>query len=104
MLVREARLQAGLSIDELAGRLGIPADQVEGWEDGSEQLSLEALKLVVRACGLDLRLSLVPYDDSDSRHIAQALARSPAERLDALVNMLEVEHWAHRARPVSDVT
>lgn len=43
-------------------------------------------------------------DESDVRLIIRNLARTPAQRLDALLNLLEVERWAHQARPVIGCT
>jgi transcriptional regulator with XRE-family HTH domain len=79
-LIREARLRAGLTQAELAARLGKAQSEIGRWERGAVTPSLETLRLVVRACGLDLSFSLVPADDSVLSLIDQQLAMSPAQR------------------------
>ena len=45
------------------------------------QPSLETLRELVRACGLDLGFRLANYDDSYLRQIDDQLALTPLERL-----------------------
>ncbi|HXF71806.1 MAG TPA: helix-turn-helix transcriptional regulator, partial [Actinomycetota bacterium] len=71
ILVREARRRAGLTQEELARRLGTTQSAIARIERGRTAPSLERLRGIVRACGLDLEVRLVPLDDS-----AWSLARS----------------------------
>ncbi len=87
-LLREARLRVGLSQADLARRAGKPTSVIGRWERNEVRPSLETLRELVRACGLDLRLGLVELDDSADATIRAALALSPEERLSRL------EAWA----------
>lgn len=100
LLVKEARLRAGLTQAELARRLGSAQPVVARWETGAAAPSLDTVVRAVRACGLELEVALVEPDDSDRRQIVQNLKLTPAQRADLVVNMLEVERMLHAARPV----
>ena len=81
-LLREARLRAGLSQAELARRAGKATSVIGRWERGEVRPSLETLRDVIRAAGLELGFTLSNADDDhDLALIRRALARSPAERL-----------------------
>src|SRR5207249_2843239 len=62
-LIREARLRAGLTQTELAERTGRDRSVIARWEQAVVAPSLDTLLELVRACGFDLPLELVPYDD-----------------------------------------
>jgi transcriptional regulator with XRE-family HTH domain len=64
-VVREARRRAGLTQEELARRVGTTQSAIARIERGRTAASLERLRELVRACGSDLELRLVPLDDSD---------------------------------------
>jgi transcriptional regulator with XRE-family HTH domain len=86
-LIREARLRAGLSQGELSERSGKDRAQIARWERDVVQPSFETLRDLVRACGFDLELALVPYE-ADEREIARlrkSLLRSPQERMQAML-------------------
>lgn len=88
-LVREARRRAGLTQRELAERAGTTQSSIARLERGRTNPSFELVLRLVRACGMDLHVQVVPYDDSD---IAQAEAnlRQPVDaRLDHLVHVVE---------------
>jgi transcriptional regulator with XRE-family HTH domain len=87
MLIREARLRAGLSQVELSERSGKDRAQIARWERDVVQPSFETLRDLVRACGFDLDLRLVPYDvdDRESARLRKSLLRSPQERLQAML-------------------
>jgi transcriptional regulator with XRE-family HTH domain len=97
-LVREARRRAGLSQTELGRRLGTSQAAIARWEQGKTAPSFETLRRAARACGLDLGVSLANADDSYDRHISDQLRLSPAQRVEWLANMLEVQQMLHRAR------
>jgi transcriptional regulator with XRE-family HTH domain len=84
-LIREARLRAGLTQRELAERLGTTQSSIARWEAGRARPSAEALGAIARACGLELRVSLVEPDPSDAPLLEHTLNLTPAERLDQLV-------------------
>jgi transcriptional regulator with XRE-family HTH domain len=81
-LLRQARLQAGLTQRELARRVGRPQSQVARWESGRVEPSLETLRKLVRACGLELTYGLANYDDSYVPYIERLLELSPQERIE----------------------
>jgi transcriptional regulator with XRE-family HTH domain len=87
MLIREARLRAGLSQGELAERSGRDRAQIARWENDSVQPSFETLRELVRACGLDLALAIVPYevDEQGETRLRENLFRSPQDRLQAML-------------------
>ena len=80
-LIREARLRAGLTQDELGRRVGRPQSAIARWESGRVEPSLETLRTVIRACGLELGVGIYNYDDSYLPFIERYLAMSPADRV-----------------------
>ncbi|MGH9116200.1 MAG: helix-turn-helix domain-containing protein [Acidimicrobiales bacterium] len=84
-LIREARLRAGLTQAELASRLGKAQSEIARWERGEVQPSLETLRTVVRACGLDLGFRLSTLDDSSDTIIDEHLRMTPAQRFADLM-------------------
>lgn len=91
MLIREARLLAGLSQGELGERVGRDRAQIARWERDAVQPSFETLRELLRACGYDLALGLVPYepDDQGDEQLRKRLLRSPQERARTLLRTLE---------------
>ncbi len=87
MLIREARLRASLSQTELSERSGRDRAQIARWENDSVQPSFETLRELVRACGFDLALALVPYDldEVGVKRLRENLFRSPQDRLQAML-------------------
>ncbi len=87
MLIREARLRAGLSQGELSERSGKDRAQIARWEREVVQPSFETLRDLVRACGFDLDMTLVPYeaDEREAARLRKGLMRSPQERLQAML-------------------
>ena len=81
-VLREARLRAGLSQAELARRAGTHRSAIGRWERGEALPSLETLRELVRACGLELsfRIANADLEDHDLTLIRRALGMSPAER------------------------
>jgi hypothetical protein len=87
-LIRQARMRAGLSQGELSQRSGKDRAQIARWERDSVTPSLEMLRELLRACGFDLDLSLVPYRGPDRKldsRLGKALERTPQERLQAML-------------------
>ena len=76
-VIREARLRAGLTQQELADRSGRKRGVIARWEQGTVAPSAETLIELVRACGFDLPLELVPYEPAGVRPAAEELAPHP---------------------------
>jgi len=84
-LIREARLRAGFSQEELAERSGRDRTVIARWEQGVVAPSLDALVELVRACGFDLPLELVRYDVEPDERIGEIQMLSPERRLDRML-------------------
>jgi transcriptional regulator with XRE-family HTH domain len=80
-VIREARLRAGLSQYELAERSGRKRGVIARWEQGTVAPSVETLIDLVRACGFDLPLELVPYERADAERLAKNARLSPERRV-----------------------
>jgi transcriptional regulator with XRE-family HTH domain len=90
-LLQEARLRAGLTQHQLAERTGRDRAVIARWEQEAVAPSLETLVDLLRACGFDLELVLVPYEtDRDERLVAN-LKLSPERRLERLVRAVEAD-------------
>ena len=81
-LIREARRRAGLTQADLAGRAGTAQPAIARWESGRTAVSLDDVRRLVRLCGFDLEVMLVPRDDSDMAQAApvsrERVCRAPA--------------------------
>jgi transcriptional regulator with XRE-family HTH domain len=84
-LLVQARRRAGLSQRELAARAGVAQQEIARYERGHVTPSLERLRTLIAACGLELTFGLARADDSYDQQIAEALALAPAQRLDRAV-------------------
>ena len=84
-LIKEARLRADLTQTELGARLGKAQSVIARWERDDVSPSLETLRVVVRACGLDLTFSMSKFDESNVTIIDQHLRMTPAERFADLM-------------------
>ncbi|MBA3428128.1 MAG: helix-turn-helix domain-containing protein [Actinobacteria bacterium] len=83
ILLRGARLRAGLSQGELARRAGRARSAIGRWR-GEVKPCFETLRELVRACGLDVSYGLVRHDDSSRSLIEESLRLNPDERLERL--------------------
>ena len=88
--MREARLRAGLTQQELARRAGTSQPAIARWESGAVQPSLERLRELIRACGLELTFGLANYDDSYDEWIERYLALKPEERIEQALQRADV--------------
>ncbi|HEY1366234.1 MAG TPA: helix-turn-helix transcriptional regulator [Gaiellaceae bacterium] len=90
-LIRQARLTAGLSQAELAKRLRMPRQQIVRWEGDAVEPGLSTLRRLLRACGFDLSLSLLPYEpDPDREARLEAIRReTPQGRMARLLEELD---------------
>ncbi len=83
-LVREARKRMGLTQRELAARAGTTQSAIARLESCRTDPSLVDVLRLIRLTGLDLRVALVPLDESD---LHQADPGTCAEaRLDRLTS------------------
>ncbi len=64
-LLHLARMQAGMSQQELAERAGVDRTMVSAYEHYRRQPSLPTLLKLLKAAGFELRMHLEPYDDHD---------------------------------------
>jgi transcriptional regulator with XRE-family HTH domain len=83
-LIRSARSRARLAQHELADLLGTPRTQISRWEAGEVEPAFATVRRVLRACGFDLSMALVPFD-ADAPEVARLTELSrltPKERLD----------------------
>ena len=84
-LIRSARSRAGLAQHELARLLDTPRSQIGRWESGEVEPAFATVRRVLRACGFDLSMALVPFDP-EAPQVARLVELSrltPKERLDA---------------------
>ena len=88
-LIREARLRAGLTQSELAERTGRDRSVIARWEQAVVAPSLDTLLELVRACGFDLPLELVTYDDERVARLQKNLLLSPERRVRRLLTAVE---------------
>ncbi len=100
-LIREARLRAGLTQAELASRLGKTQSVIARWERGGVQPSLETVRGVVRACGLDLGFHLSTLDNSSAIVIDEHLRMTPAQRFADLMARVGFHDQLHERRQSS---
>jgi transcriptional regulator with XRE-family HTH domain len=84
-LIREARLRAGFSQQELAKVSGKDRTAIARWEQGLVAPSLDNLVVLLRACGFDIPLELVEYDPGPDEEIRELQLLSPERRLDRLL-------------------
>lgn len=88
VLLREARLRAGLSQAALADRSGVNRVQINRYEAGAIAPSLDTLIELVRACGFDLPLELVPFDADPGERLGALQQLSPERRLHRMLDGL----------------
>ena len=84
-LIREARLRAGLTQQELADRSGRERSVIARWEQGAVAPSLETLLELIGVCGFDLPLELAPRDDSANERLRKNALLSPERRVQRLL-------------------
>jgi transcriptional regulator with XRE-family HTH domain len=81
-LVREARRRAGLTQAELASRAGTSQSGIARWESGRTAVSLDDVIRLVRLCGFDLELMMLPRDESDIAQATRLANLTGQERID----------------------
>ena len=80
-LIREARLRAGLTQQELADRSGRQRSVIARWEQGAIEPSLETFLEIIAICGFELPTELVPRDESASERLQKNALLSPERRV-----------------------
>jgi transcriptional regulator with XRE-family HTH domain len=88
VLLREARLRAGLSQVALAERSGKDRVQIGRYEAGAVAPSLDTLIELVQACGFDLPLELVPLEPVADDRLAELRQLPPDARLDRMLDRI----------------
>jgi transcriptional regulator with XRE-family HTH domain len=84
-ILREARLRAGLSQAELSARSGKDRAQIARWERGGVTPGFETILELVRVCGFDVSLDLVPLDSLSLPELEETAALTPSERLERML-------------------
>lgn len=98
-LIREARRRAGLTQAELAARAGTAQPAIARWESGSTAVSLDDVIRLVRLCGLELELHIVPRDDSDLAQAARLANLTGQQRLDRHARVAaELDYLRHAGK------
>ncbi len=92
--VREARLRAGLTQRALASRAGVSQPLVARIESGKVQPSFERVLDLVRACGFDLDVRVVPLDEDAWTLAEQGAQLDPDARLERLLAGVELAQEA----------
>jgi transcriptional regulator with XRE-family HTH domain len=63
---------------------------ISRWERGDARPSLETLRDLIRACGLELTFALANYDDSYLADINEYLELTPDERVEHALRRQEL--------------
>lgn len=99
-LVRDARVAAGLTQQQLAARLGTKQSVVSRWERGLDVPRVDTLARILDACGLEADVRFRRHDDVDRGQIIHQLTMKPAERLEGVRNITGMVAEARRLEPV----
>ena len=89
MILREARLRAGLSQIALAERSGKDRVQIGRYESGAVAPSVDTLSDLIRACGFELVMELAPPGDASDEMLSELQQLSPERRVDRLLDQLD---------------
>jgi transcriptional regulator with XRE-family HTH domain len=80
-MLRMARRRAGFTQRELARRAGVPQPTISRIERGLISPSIDTLRPLIEACGMDLAIVEHPGGGVDRTQLWEGLRRSPEERL-----------------------
>lgn len=89
VLLREARLRAGLSQTGLAERSDKHRVEIGRYEAGVVAPSLDTLIDLVRACGFEISLELVALRPLADDRLGELAQLSPERRLERMLNQLD---------------
>lgn len=85
LLIREARLRAGLSQEELAARAGRERTHIARWESGTVEPAFATLQEILRACGYQLSTKLERYEAVDDERRQEIAMAAPSDRLRSMM-------------------
>src|SRR5215468_1244703 len=88
--VREARARAGMTQRMLAGRAGVSQSLVARIESGSVDPPFARVLELVRACGFDLDIRVVPLDEDAWTLVERGANATPDERLDRMLRGIDL--------------
>jgi transcriptional regulator with XRE-family HTH domain len=97
-LIREARRRAGFTQAELAKKASTAQPAIARWESGRTAISLDDVRRLVRLCGFDLEVMLLPRDDSDMAQAARLAKLTGQQRLDRHARLSRQMHDLRRER------
>ena len=100
--LRESRRRAGLTQQQVADRAAVSQSLIARIERGHVAPSLERLLALVRACGFDLEIHVVPLDEDAWSMVEQGARLSPDERLDRALAAVRLRGEALRAAEETD--
>ena len=90
-LIREARLRAGLTQQELADLSGRQRSVIARWEQGAIEPSLETFLEIIAICGFELPIELVPRDESANDRLQRNALLSPERRVQRALKASSTE-------------
>lgn len=97
-LVREGRRRAGLTQQELAEKAGTTQSAIARLESGRTRPALEDVQRLLRLCGWDLRVALVPDEPEDRWQARDLGGLTPGERVVSHQRLVEQAERFARAR------
>lgn len=100
--VREARRRAGLTQRTLATRAGVSQPLVTRIENGDVGATWDRVLQLVRACGFDLDVRVVPLDEDAWTLGEEGQEISPDQRLDRMLEGVRLYEEGKRARGDDD--
>jgi transcriptional regulator with XRE-family HTH domain len=90
-LIREARLRARLTQQELADLSGRQRSVIARWEQGAIEPSLETFLEIIAICGFELPIELVPRDESANDRLQKNALLSPERRVQRALKASSTE-------------
>ena len=100
--LRESRRRAGLTQQQVADRAAVSQSLIARIEQDRVAPSLERLLSLVRACGFDLEVHVVPLDEDAWSMVEQGARLTPDERLDRALAAVRLRAEALRAAEDTD--
>jgi transcriptional regulator with XRE-family HTH domain len=96
--VREARSRAGMTQRALAARAGVSQPLVARIEAGTIDPAFGRLLQLIRACGFDLDVHVVPLDEDAWTLVERGAGATPDERLERMLAGVELLEAGKEAR------
>ena len=97
-LLRDARLDAGLTQREVAERAGTSQPAIARYEAGRSLPDIDTLQRLLMACGRRLVLTADPVDAQHLRQTRESLSLTPAQRVERNRRVTRLAEKAARAR------